>query len=58
MPGVEFISINPNVETEPVGVGLGCQLPCWAELVYVAVDTPEEGKRGGYGKKEEGDWEV
>lgn len=47
--GVQLVSINPNVEAEPVRVGVGRQLPCWAELVHVAFSIP------GRGEEEEGD---
>lgn len=43
--GVQLVSINPNVEAEPVGVGIGCQFPSLAELVYVALPSPGEKKR-------------
>lgn len=55
--GVELVSINPNVEAEPVGVGVSCQLPCGAELIYVAFSIPEweeekKKRRGLSGVKE------
>lgn len=38
--GVQLVSINPNVEAEPVGVGLGHQLSGRAELVHSALPSP------------------
>lgn len=43
--GVQFISINPNVEAEPVGVGISRQLPCWAELIHVSFSSPGGGRK-------------
>jgi len=49
--GVQLVSINPNVKTEPVGVGIGRQHPCRAELTHVALPCPgwedEKGERRG-----------
>lgn len=46
--GVQLVSINPNVEAEPVGVGLSHQLSCRAELIHGALPSPgEEENLGG-----------
>lgn len=48
--GVQLVSINPNVEAEPVGVGVGAQLPCGAELISISFSIPgqdeEEEEKG------------
>lgn len=43
--GVQLVSINPNVETEPIRVGVSRQLPGGAELVHVALGVPEVRKK-------------
>ena len=38
--GVQLVSVNPNVEAEPVGVRFCCQLPCRAELIQGPFSIP------------------
>lgn len=38
--GVQLVSINPNVEAQPVGVGVGRELSGRAELIDGALGVP------------------
>jgi len=52
VPGVQLVSVNPNVKAEPVGVGVVRQLPGWTELLRVAAIVIPGVRRGGKGVKE------